>query len=132
MVSVGLEMEGAQDLVNAATHLQRVDALVLKAKHDVRLDGGCHHLVVGILEDHGDTAADVLQRRVIYGHTVDAHGAGGGDKQPVETACQRRLAGAVGADEGRPSPRLEGDMHPAQSRNAGCVNVLHMVDFDHR
>src|SRR4029453_1780919 len=56
-------------------------------------------LVVGVLEDDPDAAADLWQVGLLDRESGDLDRARAGPEDPVEVQYQRGLAGAVGAEE---------------------------------
>ena len=76
---------------------------VERPERDVLIDGAGEELIVGVLEDEADGGAQRGEAGAVVGHGLSAekHGAGGRPIGAVEVQEQRRLAGAVGADDGQ-------------------------------
>ena len=79
-----------------------LEAEVGRAEGDVLAHAAEEELVVGVLEDDADPAADLLEVLLLHRQPADGHRAGAGGEDAVEVQHQRRLAGAVGPEQRDP------------------------------
>ena len=110
------EPEAREHLVDALLHLRGRPGEVLEAERHVVLHALGHQLVLRVLEQHADVAARA-QTPLVRQQVVAADGGDLGPGRPLETAeqtCERRLAGAVGADHGDELARSHGEAEPGE------------------
>jgi hypothetical protein len=111
----------------------RVEAELLGSEGDVFEDGGAEELIVGVLEEEADLAADGIEVVADGGLAEDADGAVLGGffrEQAVEMEQQGGLAGAVGADEADALVLGDGEADAAEGGGAIGVVEVKMVDLD--
>ena len=99
------EAEQLQAGEDALLHGARIGLQVLQAEGDFVLHHRADNLVLGVLEDH----PDVLMHRPAGragggGDAIDQDGAGMRQEQPAHQLGERRLAGAIGTQDGHDLP----------------------------
>lgn len=129
------QADRGQGLGYAAADFIEAVAGVERTEGDIVLDGGAEELVVGVLKQQSDLAAD---QRKLCGDDGDArHVDGGfrrafgqdGRQQAVEVEQQRRFTGAAGSDECDAFAVAETERHPVQSELAGGIAVGQLPNF---
>ncbi len=121
-----LDAEPARSLADTALDLNGRQAEVLQAEGDVVLDAGGNDLAFRVLEDHAHGLADLVEVGGINGsETVNQNIAASRCDKPVEQACQRRLAGPVGADQTDELARgdIEVDVRQCRRVTPGSVRI---------
>lgn len=110
------------------------EAEVHRPEGHVLLDSRGDDLDVGVLEDEPDPAAEVPETPVVVGErpAVKADLARGGPEHAVEHQQERRLPGAVRADEGGLRTGGYPDAHPGEGGRAVWVGVGDVVGFKQR
>jgi len=100
VLAVVVHADEPERLVHAAADLVRGYAEILGREGDILLHHVGDDLVVGVLEDHADAAADLQQQILIPRvHAVDRHAATLRQQDRVEVFGQRRLSAAVVAQD---------------------------------
>ncbi len=119
-LAIGLHLHAVERPIDAAQNLRARHAQVFRAKGDILLDDGRHDLVVGVLEDHADRAANVAQAGALLGVPgFDPHVAAVGQQQRIEMLGQRRLARPIVSQQHDILALLDGQIDAAQ-RLARC------------
>lgn len=84
------------------SHIQRAEGCVFE-------DGGHEELVVAVLEDDADTAAEDGERAFFDGCAVEQELPFHGEEDAAEVVEQGRFARTVAADEGDRFPRFDAE-----------------------
>ena len=109
--------------MHPGVELVAAQAEVGRTERDVLAHRGHEQLVVGVLEDHADPAADLLEVLLDHRHPGDLDGAGPRGEDAVEVQHQRRLAGAVGAEQRDPLALVDVQVDAEQGLVAVGVGV---------
>ena len=100
-----------------------------RAEGDVFEDGGHEELIVGVLKDIADFAADIGEGVVGEGDAADAEVAFAAD-EAGEVEQKRCFAGAVGAEDGDGFPGGELEVDAAEGWGAVGIGVMQAADVD--
>jgi hypothetical protein len=122
-------------LEDPRVELGAAQAGVGRAEGDVVADRRHEQLVVRVLEDEPDPPPHLgqVRPRDVQPADPDRPGpgaAGGRAEDPVEVQHQRRLAGAVGAEQRHPLPRLDPQVDPEQRLPPVGVGEGQALDVD--
>ena len=120
----------AERLVDAPLDVLGRQPEVQRPEADVLEDGRHEELVVGVLKDHADRAPDVGQRALGHRRAADVDRALRRREQPVQVHQQRRLAGAVGADDGDRLAVADRERDAVESARAVGVGEAEPADGD--
>ena len=102
------QAHGLQHIPHTLRDLGRWHAQVFGAKGNIVLDKRCHQLIVGILEYHARSRANVVdQLGVGRIHAIDAHRAGIGLQQRIQVLGKRRLARPITTEDAEKLPVLD-------------------------
>ncbi len=94
-----------------------------RAEGDVLADGRHEELVVGVLEDDADLAADLGHVGAADREPGDGDGARASGEDAVQVQDEGGLAGAVRAEQGDPLAAPDGQVHPEEGLVAVGVGV---------
>ncbi len=139
-VAQGIHANRAERAVHTVADQRRGHAEILRTERHVRGHGRGHDLVPGVLEDDADRAPRLAVcvgvgavRVVEHGVAHQLHRAVVGGGESGDQACERGLAGAIGAYERNaltgPDTQVHAVEHPC---GAAVVAEPHAVEFDRR
>ena len=114
--------DGRERLVDTRLAASSGEAQVERAEGDVLADGRHEQLVVRILEDEPDARTQLAERPVLDREAGDLELAFAGE-QAVEVQDERRLAGAVRAEQGDALAVLDVEVDPGERRVAVRVAI---------
>jgi hypothetical protein len=117
---------------HAGVHLGRRQALVDRPEGHVVLHRGHEELVVGILEHVADPAPHFGQAGTRQRDAFDRHAALARQQQAIDMLQQRRLARAIGTDDGHRLTRQDAQVDAAQRQRAVRIVVCHCTQLDGR
>ena len=117
-----------QRVVHTAADLLGGDPQILRGEGHVLLHHIGHDLVIGVLEHHAHTAADLQQQGLLLGvHAVHIHRAAAGQQHRVHLLGQRGFPAAVMAQHHHEAALFHGQRHILQRRGGGALSLLRRV-----
>lgn len=129
------EADGVEGFEDTGADFPLIEAEIEGAEGNVFHDSGAKELVVRVLKEKSDTAADFLKVTGNDGESGDSHGgsrgcAGSAGEETIEVHEEGGLAGPVGAEEGDAfgGGKREGDL--LQGCLSGGVTVVETVDLE--
>src|SRR5207244_13226667 len=108
------EADGGERLFHPRFDRGRRESQVSRAEGDLLLDAGGEELMVGILEDVADPPGEVLEGLAGYRGPVHEDLPRRRREETVQVLGERRLAGAVPADEGDELATDDPEVHVGQ------------------
>src|SRR5205814_9581371 len=130
--SSDLQAGGGERLRDARLDLGGCEPQVLRPEGDLLLDRGREELVIGVLEDVAYALRERLEREAAQVAALEPHGALGGLEEAVQVLGERRLAGAVSADERHELARPDGEAHLGERLVPGRVAMVEAAHVDQR
>lgn len=119
MVLKAHQAHALQRLTYAPRNLRRWHAKVFGTKRNVIFDKRCHQLIIGILEHHASSRADVVDQLGIGRvHAVDAHRSRIGLQQRIQMLSKRRLARPIATEDAEKLPVLDVRSTPSSADTA--------------
>ena len=115
---------------HALLHLFGREAKVERTKGDVLKHRWHEQLVVRVLENHPNRAADVPEGGLGEGKIADAHCAALRRERAVEMEQQGRFAGPVGPDHGHRLAVMDAKGDAAHRGGAVGISVAQILDFN--